>query len=419
MSNILSAGVVGSRVIAVVLAGAAASMVACSQGEPDTTSQKQAWSCGTEQVPMGEAVRCTTSAMSVPVTETPSVDETTSYECDSAGVDCPPADVGTTGETSGTGGASDTSDTPPECGYVPDLDYCPPGSSDDATSGSGATECGKPKCTPPGQEKKAGSDGESTSSSSSSSSSSGGSGGGKAKGKDEHWKCTKDGAGQKTCTSTPDCAPGTHAAACGACVPDSEGSTSDCVPPSEGGCWVTGGGFIEGASLVPAAPADGHDNFGGNAKPMKNGTVNGHWNHVDHGTGNHAKGRPEYIVCRHVDEPGPGQPGGKKGLTANQVYFGGHAQWRSGDAWSDGYWFDVVAKDHGEPGSSAATKKGGMPDSYHFTIRKIDDPTLGASGKVVYETRGELSGGNIQMHPSNNGHPATTSPLPAWVSFEP
>jgi len=203
-------------------------------------------------------------------------------------------------------------------------------------------------------------------------------------------------------------------------VSDGDGS-DDCVPPTLGGCWVTGGGFIQGESLVPAAAADGHDNFGGNAKPMKRGDVSGHWNHVDHGTGNHAKGRPEYIMCRTTDGPGPGQPGGKKGLVANQVYFGGHAQWRTtaDAAWSDGYWFDVVAEDHGEPGNTSARKNGATADSYHFTIRKIDDPAAGASGVVVYETRGDLEGGNIQIHPANAGHPAVVSPLPAWVALEP
>jgi hypothetical protein len=438
MSKVTSTRIMSSSAFAVLLATAAASSVACSKPE----EQKQAWSCASDQVPMGEVVRCTTSAMTT-ATDAPavSVETVTVYECDAtAGLDSecpsvgssdttadtPTADtsVGTDQTTSGsTDGTS--SGGPTECSYVPDLEYCAPGSSDavatdgtTSSSSSGGTDCGKPNCAAPGQDKKASTEGTATSSSSGASgeSASGGSGN-KEKGK--HWKCSKDEAGNRTCTSTPDCASGTHAAACGACVSDSEGATADCVPPSEGGCWVTGGGFIEADSLVPAAAADGHDNFGGNAKPMKGGNVSGHWNHVDHGTGNHAKGRPEYIVCRHVDEPGPGQPGGKKGLTANQVYFGGHAQWRTGDAWADGYWFDVVAKDHGEPGSSAATKKGGMPDSYHFTIRKIDDPTAGASGIVVYETRGELSGGNIQMHPSNNGHPATTSPLPAWVSLEP
>src|SRR4029079_17519186 len=94
-------------------------------------------------------------------------------------------------------------------------------------------------------------------------------------------------------------------------------------------------------------------NFGGNAKTLRDGRMQGHWNHVDHGTKNHAKGKPEYLVCRHVDEPGPGQPGGKKGFTMNQAYFGGPAEWRefSTGQWASGYWFDVVVKDHGEPGS--------------------------------------------------------------------
>jgi hypothetical protein len=199
-----------------------------------------------------------------------------------------------------------------------------------------------------------------------------------------------------------------------------DGETDDCIPPSEGGCWVTGGGFIVEASIVPkAAEADGHDNFGGNAKQMKKGGVQGHWNHVDHGTKNHAKGKPEYIYCRHVDEPGPGQPGGKKGFTMNQIYFGGPAEWRSNDAWSDGYWFDVVAKDHGEPGSQPSPKNGGMVDTYHFTIRKMDDAANKVSGPIVYEVKGGLVGGNIQMHPPNGGHPGVQSPLPAWVSLEP
>jgi hypothetical protein len=229
----------------------------------------------------------------------------------------------------------------------------------------------------------------------------------------------QDKKGNKTCESVPACAPGTHASACGACVND--GESGDCVPPSEGGCWVTGGGFIVAPNDLTGAAADGHDNFGGNAKPMKDGHVQGNWNHVDHGTGNHAKGKPAYIVCRHVDEPGPGQPGGRKGFTMNQVYFGGPAQWRvaTAGAWADGYWFDVVAKDHGEPGSVPNVKNGFMPDTYHFTIRKMDDPAKQVSGAAVYETHGTLQGGNIQLHPPNNGHPYTPSTLPGWVSFEP
>jgi hypothetical protein len=154
---------------------------------------------------------------------------------------------------------------------------------------------------------------------------------------------------------------------------------------------------------------------------MKDGRIQGHWNNIDHATGNHTLGEPEYIYCRHVDEPGPGQPGGKKGFDDNQVYFGGHARFRDAAAqtWSTGYWFDVVAKDHGEPGSVPNKKNGFMVDTYHITVRRIDDPAAGASGTVVYETHGGLTGGNIQLHPPNNGHPATQSKLPSWVSLEP
>ena len=459
----------GSGLIALLAVGTAASSIACSQPEE---KKQTAWSCAREEVPQGEVLRCTQQAatadgpasgsadgtsstadgtssttdgtsndpVSTPTATNGSTesggattgggDDTTTYECNPSEADCPD-DAATTstggttdgntsdGDTNGGGGGGSTG--PDECSYVPDLDYCSASGSSDS---SGATDCTKSNCDAPGQEKKGTTDGAGASSSSGGNGSSGGggeasSGGGKTKGK-PHFKCTKDKKGNKSCVSTPDCASGSHASACGACVSDSEGD-SDCVPPSEGGCWVTGGGFIEGASLVPAAAADGKDNFGGNAKPMKKGGVSGHWNHVDHGTGNHAKGRPEYIMCRVTDGPGPKQPGGKKGMVVNQVYFGGHAEWRDAASatWSDGYWFDVVAEDHGEPGNTRALKGGAMPDSYHFTIRKIDDTGVKASGTVVYETRGDLTGGNVQLHPSNNGHPAVSSPLPAWVSIEP
>jgi hypothetical protein len=233
------------------------------------------------------------------------------------------------------------------------------------------------------------------------------------------YKCVQDKKGNRSCETIPACAPGSHPGSCGACIED--GSNDDCIPQSEGGCWVTGGGFIVAPNDVTGAPEDGHDSFGGNAKPMKKGGVQGHWNHVDHGTKNHAKGKPEYIVCRHVNEPGPGNPGGKKGFNMNQVYFGGHAEWREHDLgdWQSGYWFDVVAKDHGEPGSQPSPKNGFMPDTYHFTIRKMDDPAAKVSGALVYETHGTLVGGNIQIHPPNGGHPYTPMSLPPFVAFEP
>ncbi len=436
-------------VLLVGLVGSA--VVACSSADDAKTA---AWSCTSSDVPMGEVVRCTQSALTMDgptggtsdtcygSTDSPEICadpfvpvEGSFYECDAGEPECPPVATsgGTGGTSDGTSGSSTDgqqsdqggsapsaggaggngngngngksgdsggSSGPDECSYVSDLPYC--GSdSGGTTDGSSDGTSGHGKDGAPGQTKKNGtSDGSSSS------------GGGKGK----HYKCAKDDKGNKQCESVPDCAPGTHPSACGACVPD--GESSDCVPPAAGGCWVTGGGFIVGPNVATGADADGHDNFGGNAKPMKDGRIQGHWNHVDHGTGNHAKGVPQYIVCRRVDEPGPGQPGGKKGFTMNQVYFGGPAEWRSDGAWASGYWFDVVAKDHGEPGSRPHAKNGGMPDTYHFTIRLIDDPQAQTSGAIVYETKGELEGGNIQMHPPNNGHPNTPMTLPSWVAYE-
>ncbi len=388
----------------------------------------------------------------------------------------PNGDTGTSSSGKGpgpNGGSGGTSKIPgpDECEFVPDLPYCggngggagsgasSSGSNSDTGSssgtssggaggngngnGNGSGNGGASSSGAPGQEKKNGGDDTGTggasssgssgaSSSGSSTGSSNGSSGSSNKGKS--WKCIKDNKGNKACESVPSCPPGSHASN-GACVEDEPNAppgspSSEAKPPSQGGCWITGGGFIIAPNDQTGAPPDGngHDNFGGNAKGMKDGSVKGHWNHVDHGTQNHSKGRPQYIYCRHVDEPGPGQPGGKKGFTMNQAYFGGPAEWRdaaSGLGFQTGYWFDVVVKDHGEPGSVPHAKNGYMVDTYHFTIRKMDDPVNLVSGKIVYEVgrggnkaSGGLVGGNIQLHPPNGGHPYTPGPLPAWVGLE-
>lgn len=402
-----------------LLAGLAATAVACSAEEKKEAS----WSCQSADVPMGEVVRCAQSAVTMdgpaPTTDDPlavPIDvPLDSYECNAGEAGCPPV-------FNVPGG-----DSEPCTGVNDNPEKCPPsgggGTSDGTSDGTSTTGNGNGNGNGP----KDGSSGGTTSSGGNNGNGNGNGKGGTSDGttgtsggggKGTHYKCTKDDKGNRNCESTtPVCAPGTHPSPCGACVTD--GEANDCVPPSEGGCWVTGGGFITAANITTGAAADGHDNFGGNAKPMKDGRIQGHWNHVDHGTGNHAKGRPEYIVCRHVDEPGPGGPGAKKGFTMNQVYFGGHAEWRNNDVWETGYWFDVVAKDHGEPGSVPHAKNGYMVDTYHFTIRKMDDAAAQVSGAIVYETKGDLQGGNIQMHPPNNGHPYTPMSLPSWVAFEP
>ena len=210
-----------------------------------------------------------------------------------------------------------------------------------------------------------------------------------------------------------DCVPGTHEAPCGACVPNGGQPDNDCVPPANGGCWITGGGFIE--------DADGKDSYGGNGMPMKDGTIRGQWEHQDHGTGNNMHGEVTYLVCRHVDEPGPGNPSGPKhDFNINQAYYGGPARFASPQGnWAEGYWFDVMLEDHGEPGNKPGPGNHGSkgPDYYHITIRQMTGQNQ--SGIVVYDTEGDIVGGNLQIHPPNNGHPFTSSSLPSWVSWQP
>ncbi len=185
----------------------------------------------------------------------------------------------------------------------------------------------------------------------------------------------------------------------GVCTPVCEETYCDMcdhsVPPNDGGCWITGIGYVVDSN-------DGqHDNFGGNGMPMKAGYLRGQWEHVDHKTGDKFHGDVGYLVCRHVDEPGPDVPK----TIPNQTYYGGPGQWyEPGKGWQDGFWFDVMAEDHGEPGST---------DEYYFTVRRQSDNT------VIYQVGGILGGGNFQVHPPNSGHPFTEGTLPSWVSLQP
>ncbi len=225
------------------------------------------------------------------------------------------------------------------------------------------------------------------------------------------WQCVVQN-GSVDCHKTQ-CASGTQVLTCGACVPSTQWiAYDDCLPPDAGGCWITGGGFV--------TDTDGKDSFGGNGMPMKDGRIRGEWEHVDHGTGNKLHGEVSYLVCRHVAEPGPGQPSGPShNFTLNQAYYGGSARWFSNGAWADGYWFDIMAEDHGEPGNKAGPGNHGSagPDYYHLRVLQMQNGSQ--SGTLIYETEGDFDGGNFQIHPPNGGHPYTSSALPSWVQLQP
>lgn len=215
--------------------------------------------------------------------------------------------------------------------------------------------------------------------------------------------------GDPTFTISADCA------ADGSCVPvctdnsDEEVCVSS-VPPTQGGCWVTGIGHLE--DLINN---DGKDNFGGNGMPMKDGHLRGEWEHVDHGTGVKFHAQIAYLVCQHVDEPGPGNPSGPNhNFDINEAYYGGPARRFTPDVgWEDGFWIDIVADDHGEPGNKPGPGQHGSsgPDTYTFQARAA--AADGSIERDAFYTAGfDIAGGNFQIHPPNDGHPFTMGELP-------
>jgi hypothetical protein len=430
--------------LGLALAGAVGVLASCSSQQP-TAPQ---WACGSDAVPYGERVECATDSLVINL-------DAGTYGCNNGGdynPNCPPPGAGSDGGTtdyspdgstftgddggttdfgpdgsasgsssggcscggsssgisgsSGSGGSSgstgSSSGNPGHGGPPPGQGGPPPGhgsSSGNASSGSGSSSGGASSGSSSGAGGSSSSGGESSSGSSGSSSggysSSGGGDDGGSNG--PPWTCVPN-PPEVTCSQPPVCQHGAHAAPCGACVPDT--TTTDCVPPSEGGCWVTGGGFImEKASK---------DTFGGNGMPMRDGSVRGEWENIDHATGDNMHGTVDYLFCRVVPGPGPGHPDGPKhDFVDNQVYFGGPARYFVNAAWADGYWFDIVAEDHGEPGRQ---------DTYQITIRTYAN---GQAGNIVYQESGPLAGGNIQLHPPNGGHPASQSTLPSWVQLQP
>ncbi len=197
-----------------------------------------------------------------------------------------------------------------------------------------------------------------------------------------------------------------------ACLPETP--PPDLKPPEEGGCWVTGiGTFGKG---------DTRDSFGGNGMTMKDGSVRGEWNHVDHldesgkqkNGQNHFHGVVTYLSCKlYPTLAGPDVPK----AVPNYAIWGGTGSYNG----VDGYTFEVHAFDHSEPGTHH--------DRYQIEVK---DPAgalvLHADGTGTYNTppntkgcleditvtdpalawvaaMGCLSGGNFQIHPPNAGHP--------------
>jgi hypothetical protein len=176
------------------------------------------------------------------------------------------------------------------------------------------------------------------------------------------------------------------------------------IPPP--GCFITGIGHIDVVGGKTKA-ATTRASFGGNAKTfVKDGLVDGEWQHIDHVTKDQFHGDVTYLTCDHAD--GLNGPQVPDAYPLNRAYYGGEGTGIFNK--QTGCDFDIIAYDIGEGGIHQ--------DSYEITVR--------CGGKVVLHniattdqckqapgiptSIGCLAGGNFQIHPSNAGHPYSTVP---------
>ncbi len=184
----------------------------------------------------------------------------------------------------------------------------------------------------------------------------------------------------------------------------------------EGGCWITGGGHHGDANGGNGAGKNDQDSFGFNAMGMKDGRVRGEiqvTTHLDEdllpdtndeetSAENLFHGHARYIRCYKDAGEGPRVPH----AVPNVSIWGGHGTWNH----VDGYTWEAFMADRDEGGS----------DQDQFGIR-----IWNAQGVLVYEQsldpnvgggRHTITGGNLQIHPPNGGHPYITGDIPAGMA---
>jgi len=147
-------------------------------------------------------------------------------------------------------------------------------------------------------------------------------------------------------------------------------------------CWVTLGGFDKGTNT----DASGKKicTFGGNVGPPSSGAFEVNWHDGPLAGSVFHTNDIEAIECVDMGSTGPGQPGGKKGLEVDTLFFECDGLFNH----LPGYTCDGYFKDSGEPHG----KKFNDRDEINFTVRN-------GGGSVVAECTGDLEGGNVQIHP--------------------
>lgn len=146
-------------------------------------------------------------------------------------------------------------------------------------------------------------------------------------------------------------------------------------------CWVTTGGFDN--ADTGGASGKKTCTFGGNIGPPPSGAFELNWHEGPFSGSRFHTNDIRAVDCRNESDTGPGQPGGKKGLKEDTLYFECTGLWNG----KPGYTCEGFLRDGGEPGG----KKNNQPDRIEFYI------DLG--GVPVAHCVGDLDGGNVQIHP--------------------
>jgi hypothetical protein len=151
-------------------------------------------------------------------------------------------------------------------------------------------------------------------------------------------------------------------------------------------CWVTTGGFNKTEIRREDASGKKYCTFGGNVGPPPSGALEVNW----HETGDPNLDGARFhtndihaVRCEDRGSTGPGQPGGKKGLTVDTLVFDCSGRFNN----VPGYSCTGFLLDGGEPGG----KNGNDPDQIQVIVSQ--------SGAEVARCEGILSGGNVQIHP--------------------
>jgi hypothetical protein len=149
-------------------------------------------------------------------------------------------------------------------------------------------------------------------------------------------------------------------------------------------CWVTLGGFDKGEVAREDASGKKICTFGGNVGPPPSGALEVNWHDGPLAGSQFHTNAITAVRCEDLGTSGPQQPGGKKGLVEDTLFFDCTGLFDH----EEGFTCSGFFQDGGEP----AGKKGNDPDRIQVVV-------FDGSSTEVARCEGLLSGGNIQIHP--------------------